>query len=65
MRLKKAISQAFPNVEIHCHSAYAWTGKIEVSWVGGGSKYKVWSDSKSNTEGGHQEIIDALRRSKN
>jgi hypothetical protein len=62
--LKKAIAEHIPNVNINCHSAYGQTGKIEVSWVVGGAKQKVWSEGKAKTEQSHAAIMNLLKTAK-
>lgn len=57
MRLKKSIQEAFPEVEINCHSAKGTTGVIDVAWMDGGNKQIIWSKGKADTEGNHQTII--------
>jgi len=46
----KSIQTAFPDVEIDCHAAYFRTGLIEVSWINGDKKKKVWSKGRSETD---------------
>ena len=54
MRLKKSLTEAYPDVEINCHSAKDLTSKIEVAWIEGGNKQIVWSKGRADTENGHQ-----------
>lgn len=60
-RLKKSIAEAFPNVNINCHSAKGTTSKIEVAWIDEGQKNIIWSKGKADTENNHQEIINILK----
>ncbi len=53
LRLKKALQEAFPNVEINNHSASTLTSKIEVAWIEDGNKNIIWSKGKADTEGNH------------
>lgn len=62
-RLKKALSEAFPNVTINCHSANGMTSRVEVAWIDGGNKQIIWSKGKNETESGHANIIAALKGS--
>lgn len=62
-RLKKALQQAFAGVDIDCHSANGWTGKVVVSWVDGGQKKVVWEGGRDATDGGHAAIANALKGS--
>ena len=57
MRLKKSLAEAYPDVEINCHSAQGMTSKIEVAWISNGDKQIVWSKGKADTENGHQQIV--------
>ena len=47
LRLKKALQEAFPDVEINNHSASSKTGKIEVAWIDGGNKKIIWANGKA------------------
>ena len=53
LRLKKRLTEAYPDVEINCHSANAKTSKIEVAWIENGNKNIVWSKNKADTENSH------------
>lgn len=60
-RLKKAVQQAFAGVDIDCHSANGWTGKVVVSWVDGANKKHVWDGGRDATDSGHATVINALK----
>ena len=62
LRLKKVLQEAFPDVEINCHSAGGMTRLIEVSWIDGGNKQTVWSKGKADTESNHAEIAALLKQ---
>lgn len=55
-RLKNILQQAFPNHPISTQPASAKTSRIEVKIVEGENKNIVWSDTKINTEQGHEII---------
>ena len=56
LRLKKALAERFPNVEINCHSANGTTGKIEVSWIIDGKKSIIWGKGREDTNAAHEQI---------
>ena len=49
LRLKKALQESFPDVEINSHSAGKVTGKIDVAWIIDGKKNVIWSNGKAET----------------
>lgn len=63
-RVRDSILKAFPNDKVNSHSANSKTGTIKVSWVKGGNLATVWNKGKAETETGHSQIIDLLKKSK-
>lgn len=62
-RVKKAIIEQLPGVEVNCHSANGKTGTIKVSWVKGGNLQTVWEKGRGDTEAGHAAIVALLKQS--
>jgi selT/selW/selH-like putative selenoprotein len=52
-RVKAAIKNAFPDVQIDCHSASGKTGVVKISWIQDGKLETIWNKGKQPTEDGH------------
>ena len=63
MRLKQALAERFPGVEVNCHSASSRTRKIEVAWIIDGKKNIVWSKDREETNEEHAKIYKLLKES--
>ena len=61
LRLQKALTETFPDVQINTHSAQGISGTIEVAWINNGDKNIVWSKNKGDTEANHQTIVANLK----
>lgn len=61
LKLRKAVEQAFPGVEIEHKEAGSATSRIEVAWNVGGNRNIVWSNNKTDTEKNHATIVENLR----
>jgi len=61
-RLKKAIVEHIPGLEVECISAGKMTSKIEVYWVSGDERKAIWSNGKAATEENHKEIVNLIKQ---